>query len=194
MLKKLPAWVLFFVIVTPLSAAADDSLVKFKGGVGVHPVSNVAGDAVVINGVTTFPNVTRNVVRGVNPAGQIWVIADLRADVKADGLGSIKVRGKGLLLAGGNGIGGNANASVFATLICQVTASDGTVTFTLHNTDNDDIAPGIQGVPLEANGDFQIDDTLSPVPVECASPVLLIRNAANQTWFAAGIPNLGNDD
>jgi hypothetical protein len=133
-------------------------------------------------------------VRGINPAGQIWVIADLRADVKADGLGSIKVRGKGLLLAGGNGIGGNANASVFATLICQVTAADGTISFTLHSTDDDDIAPGIQGVALEPNGDFRIDDTLSPAPSVCAGPVLLIRNAANQTWFAAGIPDLGNDD
>ena len=171
MLKKLSAWVLLFGVVTPLLAAADDSLVKFKGGIGVHPVSNIAGDAVVINGATTFPNVTRNVVRGVNPAGQIWVIADLRADVKADGLGSIKVRGKGLLLAGGNGIGGNANASVFATLICQVTAADGTVSFALHSTDNDDVAPGIQGVALEANGDFRIDDTLDSVrpnaPARC---------------------------
>lgn len=190
MLKKLSAWVLFFGIVYPLSAAADDSLVKFKGGIGVHPVSNVAGDAVVIGGVTTFPNVTRNVVRGINPAGQIWVIADLRADVKADGLGSIKVRGKGLLLAGGNGIGGNANANVFATLICQVTPTE----FTFHSTDSDDNTPGMQGVALEPNGDFRIDGTLSPVPVDCASPVLLIRNAGNQTWFAAGIQNLGNDD
>jgi hypothetical protein len=180
MLKKLSACVLFFGIVSPLSAAADDSLVKFKGGVGVHPVSNIAGDAVAINGVTTFPNVTRNVVRGVNPAGQIWVIADLRADVKADGLGSIKVRGKGLLLAGGNGIGGNANANVFATLICDAAGTQRNTTLT--------------GVPLEANGDFQIDDVLTPAPVDCASPVLLIRNAGNQTWFAAGIPNLGNDD
>ena len=177
MLKKLSACVLFFGIVTPLSAAADDSLAKFKGGVGVHPVSNVAGAQ---NTDGTFPNVTRNVVRGVNPAGQIWVIADLRADVKADGLGSIKVRGKGLLLAGGNGIGGNANANVFATLICDAAG-------TQRNT-------ALTGVPLEANGDFQIDDVLTPAPVDCASPVLLIRNAGNQTWFAAGIPNLGNDD
>src|SRR5262249_37738408 len=95
----------------PLSVWADDSLVKVEGGIGVQPVSNVAGTA---NADGTFPNVTRNIVRGVNPAGQIWVIADLRANVKADG--SIKVDGRGLLLAGGNSIGGNANASVFATL------------------------------------------------------------------------------
>jgi hypothetical protein len=162
----------------PLSAAvADDSIAKFKGGIGVHPVSNIAGTA---NADGSFPNVTRNIVRTVNPAGQIWVIAELRAAVKADG--SIKVKGKGLLLAGGNGIGSNANASVIATLICEAAAP-----FTLRNTT-------LKGVPLEPDGDFRIDDLLSPAPADCASPVLLIRNAANQTWFAAGIPNLGKDD
>lgn len=189
MVKKILVFLLFFGVIFPLSAAADnDTLARFRGGIGVQPVSNVAGDPVVINNVTTFPNVTRNVVRGVNPAGQIWVIADLRADVKTDG--SIRVRGKGLLLGGGNNIGGNANASVFATLICQVTAT----TFNLHNTDSDLNTIGIQGVPLEPNGDFRIDDKLSPMPVDCASPVLLIRNAANQTWFAAGIPRQDNND
>jgi hypothetical protein len=46
------------------------------------------------------------------------------------------------------------------------------------------------GVPLEPNGDFRIDDILSPAPNGCASPVLLIRNAANRAWFAAGIQKL----
>src|SRR2546426_2885046 len=124
MLKKMSAWVLFFGIVTPLSAVADDSLVKFKGGIGVIPVSSAAG---ALNADGTSPNVNRNVVRGVNPPGQLWRIADLRADVKADG--SIKVRGRGLLLAGGNGIGGNAGQSVRATLICEATAP-----FTLRDT------------------------------------------------------------
>jgi hypothetical protein len=45
-------------------------------------------------------------------------------------------------------------------------------------------------VPLEANGDFRIDDVLTPrPPAVCASPVLLIRNAGG-AWFAAGIPKL----
>lgn len=176
MLKKIAA--LALLLACPLAASAEDSLVKFKGGIGVIPVSNVAG---AVDAAGTFPNVTRNVVRLVNPAGQIWVIADLRAEVKADG--SIKVRGKGLLLGGGNGIGGNANASVFATLICEAAPGP----FTQRNTT-------LTGVPLEANGDFRIDDVLTPAPLDCASPVLLIRNAANLGWFAAGIPNLGNDD
>jgi hypothetical protein len=44
------------------------------------------------------------------------------------------------------------------------------------------------GVPLEANGDFMIEDKLMPwPPAECSRPALLIRNASNMGWFAAGI-------
>jgi len=166
----------FCLAVALAAAASDDTLLRFKGGIGVIPVSSGVGAA------ATAEVVNRNIVRTVQPPGQIWVIRDLRAEVKFDG--RISVRGKGLLLGGGNGIGGNANQSVFATLICQVTATE----FTFHSTDSDDNTPGIQGVALEANGDFRIDGTLSPAPSVCASPVLLIRSANNQTWFAAGVP------
>ncbi len=172
-MKRTLVTVLFLLGLFPLLAMADDTLVQFKGGIGVHPVSNVAGTA---NADGSFPNVTRNVVRGVNPAGQLWVIADFRAEVKVDG--SIKIDGRGLLLAGGNAIGTNANARVFATLMCEATPP-----FVERNTD-------AAGVPLEPNGDFRIDDILSPAPNGCASPVLLIRNAANRAWFAAGIQKL----
>jgi hypothetical protein len=145
-------------------------LVKFSGGIGVIPLSTTAG---VANADGSFSSVTSNVVRGINPPGQIWVIADLRAEVSVDG--HIRVNGKGLLLAGGNDIGGTANQSVFATLICEAAAP-----FTLHNTT-------VTGVPLQQNGDFVIDDVLTPAPTACASPVLLIRNVPG-TWFAAGIP------
>jgi hypothetical protein len=146
--------------------------VRFKGGIGVIPVSSAAG---VANADGTSPNVSRNVVRGVNPPGQIWVIADLQAEVSVDG--HIRVNGKGLLLAGGNAIGGNGGQSVFATLICEAAAP-----FILHNTT-------VTGVLLDQNGDFEIDDVLTPAPSDCASPVLLIRNVPG-TWFAAGIPVL----
>jgi hypothetical protein len=63
--------------------------------------------------------VIRNIVRGVTLPVQIWVISDFRADVKVDG--RIRVDGRGLLLGGGNTIGTNGNASVFATLICEAT-------------------------------------------------------------------------
>jgi hypothetical protein len=166
MFRKLA--LLFVGMAIPLAALADDSLVKFKGGIGVIPVSSGQGAA------ATATVVNRNIVRGVQPPGQIWVIADLKADVKTDG--SVKVRGKGLLLAGGNGIGGNANQSVRATLICDAAA-------TLFDS-------GL--VPLEPNGDFRIDDVLNPLPpIPCASPVLLIRNPGG-AWFAAGIPDLND--
>jgi len=151
---------------------ADDTLVRFKGGIGVIPVSSAPGPA------PTAAVVNRNIVRGVQPPGQIWRIGDLQARVSFDG--SISVRGKGLLLAGGNAIGTNANQSVFATLICEATAP-----FTLRSTNP-------AGVPLQPNGDFVINDVLSPAPTDgCASPVLLIRNLGG-AWFAAGIEDLGD--
>jgi hypothetical protein len=155
------------------SVIADDTLVRFQGAIGDIPVANVAGTA---NADGTFPNVVRNIVRGVAPAGQIWVISAFKADVKVDG--RIRVDGRGLLLGGGDTIGTNGNASVFATLICAVAPA------TQFSTDP-------AGVPLAANGDFRIDDVLlPPPPAVCASPVLLIRVTVAGNWFAAGIPKL----
>jgi hypothetical protein len=155
------------------TVAADERLARFQGGIGVIPVSSAPGPALVAE------TVSRNIVRNVQPPGQIWVINDLRADIRTDG--SIRVDGRGLLLGGGNGIGTNAGASVFATLICEAAAP-----FTERSTN-------LNGVPLEPNGDFRIDDVLSSPPTECASPVLLIRSTTNnpvtgRAWFAAGIP------
>ena len=95
---------------------------------------------------------------GVNPPGQLWRLDDLRAEVKTDG--SITVDGRGLLPAGGNSIGTTATLKVFATLICEPAAP-----FTEHSTN-------AAGVPLEPNGDFRIDDVLSPIPTGCVSPVV----------------------
>jgi hypothetical protein len=156
-----------------LIAKEKDFIAQFDGGIGVIPVSSVAGP---LTQEGTFPEVRLNVVRGVNPAIGPWRIADLRADIDTDG--RIKVRGRGLLLASGNSIGQNANQSVFATLICEAAAP-----FVEHSTTS---------VPLAANGDFRIDDTLNTVPSDCPSPVLLIRNTG-RVWFAAGIPKFGDD-
>jgi len=158
------------------SAQERTVLVKFEGGIGVQPVSNVAGP---VNADGTFPNVRQNVVRGVSPAGP-WRIERLSAEIFTDG--RIKVKGRGLLLAAGNSIGQNANQSVFATLICEATTP-----FVQHSTT-------LTGVPLEPNGDFRIDDTLDSAPSECASPVLLIRASSNGTWFAAGIQKAVDDN
>ncbi|MBI2882449.1 MAG: hypothetical protein HYY11_00840 [Candidatus Methylomirabilis oxyfera] len=159
----------FLGLGSPVPAEAQVFPLLFDGGIGVIPVSSGVGQD------PTAEVVNRNIVRGVQPAGQIWVISDLSAVVEGDG--RIRVDGRGLLLGGGNNIGRNANASVFATLICEATPP-----FTERNTD-------ATGVPLEANGDFRIDDVLTPTPsADCASPTLLIRNAGNRAWVAAGIP------
>ena len=147
----------FLVALFALPAVANDPLVKFRGGIGDIPLSS-------------------SVVRGVQPAGQIWVISALSADVTRGG--RIHVDGRGLLLGGGDQIGFNGNASVFATLICEAVAP-----FIEHSTNGD-------GVALAPNGDFRIDDVLDPEPpADCDSPVLLIRVTAGP-WFAAGIPKL----
>jgi hypothetical protein len=165
MVKK-AAVILSVLMFAGYAGAGDgDTLARFEGAIGVIPVSNAAG--------------APNVVRGVNPPGQIWRIDGLRAVVDSDG--RIRVRGRGLLLGGGNNIGRNANASVIATLICEAAAP-----FVLRNT-------AAAGVPLALNGDFRIDDTLDPAPGTCASPLLLIRSTGG-AWFAAGIQKLVGDD
>ena len=149
----------------------DKSFVKFSGGIGVIPISNVAVDA-----TTGAVTVTRNTVHGVNPPNQIWRIKDLEATIKN---GDIKIDGEGLLLAGGSNIGTNAGQSVAAQLFC------------------DDQSFTSPGVPLEDNGDFKIEGILSPltVPSTCETPILLIRSINLSTgvlgaWFAAGVPGL----
>jgi hypothetical protein len=181
MMKKLSAFALLAGIVVALPAAADNSLARFKGGIGVHPVSSGV-DPTVPPDPNKNSNVNRNIVRGVQPPGQIWVIKDLDARVRASG--HITVRGKGLILGGGNNVGRATGQIVFATLICEALAP-----FVQHSTT-------LTGVPLAANGDFRIDDMLTPAPpFTCASPMLLIRSAGlGQPWFAAGIPALDNDD
>ena len=148
--------------------ADDDTLAKFKGGIGAIPVSSGVGTA------ATAAVVNRNIVRGVQPPGQIWVIADLKAEVKVNG--DIKVEGRVLVLGGGNNVGRATGQSVFATLICEAAAP-----FTERSTTS-------TGVALADNGDFKIDDVLVPLPpATCASPMLLIRTAGSGNWLAAGI-------
>ena len=158
------------------------ALVFVMGGIAQSALAqNVAQSALAQNlvrfsgGIGDIPTGSAaTTVRGVAAAGQIWVIRDLAADVKQDG--SIRVDGRGLLLGAGNAVGSNGNNSVFATLFC---ANDGNIQ---HSSN-------LAGVPIEVNGDFRIDDTLSPTPPNtCTSPVLLIRTIGPGSWFAAGIP------
>lgn len=165
-------WLLLsLVVLVPLRGIANDSLVTFDGGIGVDPVSGIAGNATALN-----------VVRGVPPGGFPWVIKRLRADVRVDG--RIHAEGRGLLLSGGNVIGTNGGQKVLALLFCGAPGVNGSQgNATVHSSDP-------AGIPLEANGDFRIDDVLTPMPPAiCDNPALLIATPGTHHWFAAAIPN-----
>ena len=72
-------------VVFPAASGGGRRQLRFKGGIGVIPVSSVTGCPALPAPCLTVPAVTvnRNVVRGVQPAGQIWVIDDLDATVSA---------------------------------------------------------------------------------------------------------------
>jgi hypothetical protein len=172
-------------VVAAVNADSRASLARFDGGIGVTPISSFSGAVNPQDG--TFEKVTRNFVRNVRSATQLWTIADLKADVRSDG--QITVEGRGMILAGGDSIGRGPQIDVVATLICEAQAP-----FIERNTADQFTSSFETGVPLDANGDFHIDAMLRtasnsniPMPTECASPMLLIRNISG-AWLAAGIP------
>jgi hypothetical protein len=151
---------LLFVVLAPCASFGQvifgSPLVRFNNGIGVIP------------GAT-------NTVRGVAPAGQPWVISNLRVVVTTDG--HISVTGLGLVLAGGDSIGTAGGQTVFATLFCGSAASA--------------TASNSSTVILTVDGAFAINDGIltPPPPNPCTTPVLLIRTTGGtQPWFAAGIP------
>jgi hypothetical protein len=135
-------------------AQAAGPLVRFEDGIGSQPLR--AGG-------------TPNVVFGHNPGGVPWVISRLSADISTDA--RVKIDGRGLLLGGGNAIGGiPPGLTVKGILFCAGVE---------HQT---------EVVPVDERGDFRIEGFLNPFPpAVCNSPVLLITNPGG-SWFAAGIP------
>jgi hypothetical protein len=85
----------------------------------------------------------------------------------------IKVEGRSLLLAAGNGIGTSAGVSVRAVLLCGP-ANTSTAHFS-----------NVAGVALAASGDFTIEDTFTPPP---PAPAQLRRCSSSPPRAAAGWP------
>ena len=165
------------LVAATASAAHPPVLLKFKGAIGVDPLTAAGG--------VDQPNV----VRGINPGGRAWVIRKLDATVYADA--RIVVQGKGLLFSSGEVIATRGPvAQVVATLACG--AADATAEkFTS------------DPAPLNAAGNFTIRGSLTghdasgnvlPFPSTCANPQLLIRASATGGWFAAGILESGDAD
>jgi hypothetical protein len=167
MLGAYAAALIALAALIPAPARAAEPLVRFDGGIGSQPLR--AGAAV-------------NTVRGLSPGGLPWVISELHVTVRTDA--QANVEGRGLLLAGGDGIATPAGQSVRARLFCGAGAAAVSFQTPL--------------VALDPQGDFKIRDTLVGVPdpttgvtpafpATCATPTLLIINT-NNAWFAAGIP------
>jgi hypothetical protein len=159
------------------SAAQPAVLLKFKGAIGVDPLTAAGGVDV------------SNVVRGINPGGRAWVIRDLDATVYADGY--LVAHGKGLLFSSGEVIATRGPVTqVVATLAC------GTADATAGKFTSDPF-------PLNEAGNFRIRGSLTgrdasgnivPFPSACANPQLLIRASAAGGWFAAGILDVDAED
>ena len=161
--KTLAPALLLGMAVAVAASAADDFLVRFKGGIGVMPVKG-----------NTATTIVPDTVQGVKPGAAPWVIESLAADVRTDG--RISVDGRGRLPGGTDRIGGTGGTAAAPQMVRARLFCDG--------------QPSAQTglVPFEADGDFRINDTLNPVPAApCTRPVLLIVSAG-ESWFAAGIP------
>jgi hypothetical protein len=142
-------------------AWADENVVKFEGGVGVHPVANTG---------------QVNTVRGVPPGGRPWGIQKLKVTVKADG--RISATGEGLVLGGSDAAGTRGGVlQVAATLFCGTNEG-----FTSPAGDLS------LGGDFEIRGTLNGADGATP-PNPCNAPTLLIRNATGGVigaWFAVG--------
>jgi len=163
------------LVAAAASAAQPPVLLKFKGGIGVDPLTAAGG-------VDTL-----NVVRGINPGGRAWVIRKLDATVYTDA--SIVVRGKGLLFSSGEVIATRGPVGqVVATLACG-SADAAATKYTS------------ESAPLNDAGNFTIRGTLRDTAGNsaylqpgCANPQLLIRASATGGWFAAGILESDDED
>jgi hypothetical protein len=141
-----------------VQAQGQPPLARFEGGIGEQDAAR-NGAVLIVNDVN-----------GVLPGGRPWVIAGLSASATTT---RIRAEGRGLLLAGGAGIGTNGAQVVHAMLQCNALPYESA------------------SVPLDENGDFSIDSGFVGAngnpPDPCVNPRLLIVNAGN-AWFAAGIP------
>jgi hypothetical protein len=128
------------------------------------------------------PNIT---IRGVLAGGAPWEVKN--GKVTLDSSGRLKVRVKGLVIAEGalaNGEPVPSNLVGTVTTVTTVHAAltcggpGGGVPFTITPTD---------GVPIDSDGDFEIDAEVL-IPSVCEQPIVLIRIGPPETpgaWIAA---------
>ncbi|MEK6410075.1 MAG: hypothetical protein AABN34_24385 [Acidobacteriota bacterium] len=146
-------------------------------------ISSAKGPKIINNhAFGSTPNIT---IRGVEAGAAPWVVDN--GKVMLDSKGRLRVFvtrlviGEGALANGdpvpANVVGTVATVTtVHAALTCG--GPGGGVPFTITSTD---------GVPIDSDGDFEIDAQVS-IPSVCAQPIVLIRigtPAAPGPWIAA---------
>lgn len=150
---------------------------------GFGMISSADGPKVINNHV--FGSTPNIIIRDVAAGAAPWVVKNGKAQLSPNG--RLRVRVKGLLigegaLANGNPVPANligtvaTVTTVHAALTCG--GPGGGTPFTITPTD---------GVPIDSNGDFEIDEEVSIPPV-CAQPIVLIRIGtpdAPGPWIAA---------
>lgn len=143
-------------------ADQNDNSVRWQEIIGIMQVGNVVG-----SGTGAVPG-----------GGQPWSATGGRARVDlASGRIAFEVRG--LVLAGGNGIGTRGGATqVKGTLVCDTDGSAGGGNSVLVDTDL---------VALDAQGDAQFRGDLGTLPAACFEPdiAFLVRIAAGR-WIGNG--------
>jgi hypothetical protein len=181
-------------IATAPAHAGDKPLLRYEGAIGSQPLRAAAAT---------------NTVAGVAPGGAPWFLASLSVKIYADG--TIRGRGRGLLLGGTDNIGTRGGPrQVVASLFCRNAPVGTAVAGTLQT-----VSYNSAGADVDPDGDFTFTGTLANAtgaapPLDCGDsidnrPVLLIRTLtpANATtgapatpgaWFAAGILKRADED
>ncbi len=146
-------------------------------------VSSAAGPKII--NAQVFGNTPNITIRGVSAAGAPWVVKNGKITLEQNG--HLRVRVKGLViidgaLANGNPVPPNLVGTTGGVLMVHAALTCGGpgdgVPFTITPTD---------GVPLDSNGNFEIDAEIS-IPNVCTQPIVLIRTGTPESpggWIAA---------
>jgi len=159
-----------FLVLSVLTVRAADSVIRWRGVVGIIQPGNMVGSG------------TGAVIGGSLP----WITTGggARANLET---GEIEFVVKGLVLAGGNPIGTRADiTAVKATLVCDTNGSAGGGNSTLVQT---------AAVPLSSDGDAHFSGNIGSLPAACSNEAdlaFLVRIAevngvaVNGPWIAFG--------
>jgi hypothetical protein len=148
---------------TGVLLAAVVAAVSLVGSAAADSDGGRVIDAAVFGSTPSTPD-DPGVLFGVNPGGRPWVVDDGDAEARRDG--RIRVRLEGLVIPG---VGVGTVQTVTASLFCNGESVGET-------------AP----VPLSADGDAEIEDTIAGAPDPCLAPAILVHpNCGQGTYIAA---------